>query len=62
MITGNAMENRIDVVTYLKIIFFSETFVYTDIEISENKKSIRNFRIGFSKAFCIILPRILKVN
>ena len=56
------MENRIDVVIYLKSIFFLEKFVYTDIEISENKKPIRNFRLGCSKAFYIILPRILKVN
>ena len=56
------MENRIDVVTYLRSIFFSEKFVHTDIEISENKKPIRNFRLGCSKAFYIILPRILKVS
>ena len=59
---GNTMENRIDVVTYLKCIFFLEKFVYTDIEISENKKPIRTFRLGYSKAFYIILPRVLKVN
>ena len=59
---GNTVENRIDVVTYLKSIFLPEKFVYTDIEISENKKPIRNFRLGRSKAFKIILPRILKVN
>ena len=62
MIMGNTMENKIDVVTYLKSIFFLEKFVYTDIEISENKKPIRNFKSGCSKAFYIILPRILKVN
>ena len=35
----------------LKSIFFIEKFVYTDIENSENKKPIRNFRLGCSKAF-----------
>ena len=30
--------NRINVVIYLKSIFFMEKFPYTDIEISENKK------------------------
>ena len=54
MIMGNTMENKIDVVTHLKSIFFLEKFVYTDIEISENKKPIRNFRSGCSKAFYII--------
>ena len=34
------MENRIDVVTYLKSIFFLEKFVYADIEISENKNQL----------------------
>ena len=63
MIMANTMDNRIDVVTYLKkSIFFLGKFVYTDIEISENKKPIRNFRSGCSKAFYIIMPRILKVN
>ena len=56
------MVNRIDVVTYLKSIFFLEKFVYTDIEISESKNPTGNFRLGCSKAFYIILPRILKVN
>ena len=62
IITGNTILNRIDVVIYLKSIFFSEKFVYTDIEISGNKKPIRNFRLVCSKAFCIRLPRILKDN
>ena len=62
MIMGNTMENRINVVTYLKSIFILEKFVYTDIEISENKKPIRNIRLGCSKAFYIMLPRILTVN
>ena len=44
MIMRNTIPNRIDVVIYLKSIFFLEKFVNTDIEISENKKPIRNFR------------------
>ena len=56
------MENRIDVCKIYEEYFFLEKFVYTDIEISENKKPIRNFRLGCSKAFYIILPRILKGN
>ena len=50
MIIGNTIPNRIVVVIYLKSIFFLETFVHTDIEISENKKPIRNFKLGCSKA------------
>ena len=42
--------------------FLLEKFVNTDIEMSENKKPIRNFRLGCSKAFYIRLPRILKGN
>ena len=34
----STIPNRIVVVIYLKSIFFSEKFVNTDIEISENKK------------------------
>ena len=62
MIMGNTIPSRIDVVIYLKSIFFSEKFVYSDIEISENKKPIINFRLGCSKVFYIRLPRILKGN
>ena len=62
MIMRNTIPNRIDVVIYLKSIFFSEKFVNTDTEISENKKPIRNFRLGCSKAFYVRLPRILKGN
>ena len=58
----NTIPNRIDVVIYLKSIFFLEKFVNTDIEISENKKPIRNFSLGCSKAFYVRLPRILKGN
>ena len=58
---GNTIPNGIDVVIYLKTIFFLEKFVYTDIEISENKKPIRNFRLGCSKAFlCQIAQNIKK--
>ena len=39
-----------------------EKFPYTDIEISENKKKIRDFKLGCSKAFYNSLPRILKGN
>ena len=38
MIMRNTIPNRIDVVIYLKSIFFLEKFVNTDIEFSENKK------------------------
>ena len=38
IIMGNTIPNRIDVVIYLKSIFFLEKFVYTGIEISGNKK------------------------
>ena len=52
MSVANTIPNRINVVIYLKSIFFSEKSAYTDIEISENKKkTIRNFRLGCSKAF-----------
>ena len=34
----NTIPDRIDVVIYLKSIFFLEKFVNTDIDISENKK------------------------
>ena len=52
MLMGLAnIPNRINVVIYLKSIFFSETFAYTDIEISENIKTIRDFKLGCSKAF-----------
>ena len=54
------MENRINVVTYLKSIFFLEKFVYTDIEISENKKPIRNFRLGCSKSFLYHIAQNIK--
>ena len=62
MLMGLAnISNRINVVIYLKSIFFSETFAYTDIEISENIKTIRDFKLGCSKAFFYNrLPRILK--
>ena len=42
--------------------FLSEKFVYTDIENSENKKPIRDFRLGCPKAFYIRLLRIFKGN
>ena len=61
LIMRNTIPNRIDVVIYLKSIFFSEKF-NTDIEVSENKKPIWNFRLGSSKAFYVRLPRILKCN
>ena len=61
LIMRNTVPNRIDVVIYLKSIFFSEKF-NTDIEVSGNKKPIRNFRLGCSKAFYVRLPRILKGN
>ena len=58
---ADTIPNRINVVTYLKSIFVLEKFAYTDIEISENKKkTIRNFRLGCSKAFHSRLSRILK--
>ena len=38
MSVANTVPNRINVVIYLKTIFFLEKFAYTDIEISENKK------------------------
>ena len=41
MIMRNTIPNRIDVVIYLKSIFFLEKFVKTDIEFSENKKQSR---------------------
>ena len=51
--------NRINVVIYLKSIFFLEKFAYADIEISENKKkTIRDFRLGCSKAFYNIVQNI----
>ena len=64
MIMGNTIPNRINAhaVIYLKSIFFLEKFVYADIEISENKKSIKNFSLGCSKALYIRLPKILKGN
>ena len=58
LIMRNTIPKRIDVVIYLKSIFFLEKFVNTDIEVSENKKPIRNLRLGCSKAFYVRLPRI----
>ena len=41
MSVANIIPNRINVVIYLKSIFFLEKFAYTtDIEISENKKKL----------------------
>ena len=37
-------------------------FIYTDIENSENKKPIRNFRLDCQKAFYIRLSTIFKGN
>ena len=63
MSVANIIPNRINVVIYLKSISFLEKFAYTDIEISENKKkTIRDFKLGCSKAFYNRLPRILKGN
>ena len=59
---ANIIPNRTNVVIYLKSIFFSEKFAYSDIEISENIKTIRDFKLGCSKAFYNGLPRILKGN
>ena len=39
MSVANMIPNRINVVIYLKSIFFLEKFADTDIEISENKKN-----------------------
>ena len=60
MSVANTIPNRINVVIYLKSIFFLEKFAYTDIEISENKKTIRDFRSGCLKVFYSRLPRLLK--
>ena len=40
MVMGNTMENRIDVCNLYEKYFFLEKFVYTDIEISENKNQL----------------------
>ena len=48
MSLANIIPNRINVVIYLKSIFFLEKFAYTDIEIFEN---IKDFKLGCSKAF-----------
>ena len=53
MSVANIIPNRINVVIYLRSIFFLEEFAYTDIEISENIKTIRDFKSGCSKAFFI---------
>ena len=47
----NTIPNRMNVVIKLKSIFFIEKFFYIDIEISENKKTIRDFKLDCSKAF-----------
>ena len=44
MSVANTIPNRINVVIKLESIFFIEKFLYTDIEISENKKRIRDFK------------------
>ena len=62
MSVANTVPNRINVVIYLKSIFFIEKFPYTDIEISENTKTIRDFKLGCSKAFYNRLNRISKGN
>ena len=43
MSVANTIPNRINVVIYLKSIFFLEKFACTDIEISENKKNNQGF-------------------
>ena len=59
MSVANIIPNRINVVIYMKSIFFLEKFAYTDIKIFDNKKTIKDFKLGCSKAFCNRLPRIL---
>ena len=56
MSVANIIPNRINVVIYLKSIFFLEKFAYTDIEISENKKTIRDFKLGFQRLFITDCP------
>ena len=51
MSVANIIPDKINVVIYLKSIFLSEKFAYTDIEISENIKTIMDFKLGCSKAF-----------
>ena len=51
MSVANSILIRINVVIYLKSVFFLEKFAYTDIEIPENIKAIRDFKLGCSKAF-----------
>ena len=43
LIMRNTIPNMIDIVIYLKSIFFLEKFVNTDIEVSENKKTNQEF-------------------
>ena len=62
MSVANIIPNTINVVIYLKSIFFLEKFAYTDIEIFENKKTIRDFKLGCSEAFYNRLARLLKGN
>ena len=56
MSVANTISNRINVVIYLKSIFFIEKFPYIDIEISENKKTITDFKLDCSKAFITGYP------
>ena len=58
MIVANTIPNRIGVAIYLKSISLLEKFAYTDINISENKKAIKDFRLGRSKAFYNIAQNI----
>ena len=60
MSVANTIPNRINVVIYQKSIFFSEKFVYTEIE--NKKKAIRDLDQAVQKAFYNRLLRILKCN
>ena len=62
MSVANTIPDRLNVVIYLKSIFFSEKFTYIDIEICENKKQLGILNYAVQRLFYNRLLRILKVG
>ena len=62
MSVANTIPDRINVVIYLKSIFFLEKFAYTDIEICENKKRLGILNEAVQRLFYNSLLGILEGN
>ena len=56
MSVANIIPNRINVLIYVRSIFFSEKFAYTDIEISENKKQLGILNCAVQRLFITDCP------